>query len=260
MILTADYHTHTVFSHGKGDILENAQKAREMGLKEIGITDHGFAHPFFGLSQRKVDKMSEIIKKENEKGDLRVVLGIESNITGIDGSVDLKPKNYDKFNLFLAGMHKMILYKFGSVFSLSIPNLTRTYVFKKHVPNRVIKNNTKAFINVIKNNPIDAITHLNFCCFADSLEVAKVASDYGTYIELNSKKTHLTDEEIINILAKTDARFIINSDAHSPERVGEISLVSEMINRLDFPLDRIDNIDGKTPSFRFEKFKSEAGR
>ena len=260
MILTSDYHTHTVFSHGKGSIADNVIKAKEMGLKEIGITDHGFAHPAFGLTNKKVDKMAEIIANENAKGDVKVLLGIESNITGIDGSVDLKPKNYDKFDLFLAGMHKMILYKFGSIFSLSIPNLTRTYLLKKRVPKRVIENNTKAYINVIKNNPVDCITHLNFCCFSNPVEVAKVASDYGTYIELNSKKTHLTDEEIKEILVKTEVRFIIDSDAHSPERVGEISLVEDMIKRLNFPLDRIDNIDGKTPNFRFQKYKSEAGR
>ena len=85
--------------------------------------------------------------------------------------------------------------------------------------------------------------------------MAKVAADYGTYIELNSKKTHLSDEEIMDIVAKTSARFIINSDAHSAKRVGEISLVENQLSRLDFPMDRIDNIDGRLPNFRFTEFK-----
>ena len=42
MILTADYHTHTVFSHGKGQIIDNANVAKLKGLKEVGISDHGF--------------------------------------------------------------------------------------------------------------------------------------------------------------------------------------------------------------------------
>ena len=54
MILTADYHTHTVYSHGKGKIIENALVAKEKGLKQIGISDHGFAHPAFGLTKRKI--------------------------------------------------------------------------------------------------------------------------------------------------------------------------------------------------------------
>ena len=65
---------------------------------------------------------------------------------------------------------------------------------------------------------------------------------------------HLTDDEIYELL-KTDVNFVIDSDAHTPGRVGEISLVEDMIKRLDFPLDRIKNVDGRIPDFRFKKFK-----
>lgn len=257
MILSSDYHTHTVFSHGKGQIIDNAVIAKQKGLKEIGISDHGFAHPAFGLTERKVPKMRALCDEATNQTGVSVLLGVESNIIGTDGSVDLKEKLYDSFDIFLAGIHKFVLYKFGSIFSLAIPDLFHTYLKSKKIPQSVIKTNTKTFINVIKNNPVDMITHLNFCCFADALEVAKAAADYGTYIELNAKKVHLTDEQICDIVQKTSARFIISSDAHSKERVGEISLVEDMIKRLDFPTDRIDNIDGRLPKFRFKAFKEK---
>ncbi|MBR2375071.1 MAG: hypothetical protein IKA88_02150, partial [Clostridia bacterium] len=75
------------------------------------------------------------------------------------------------------------------------------------------------------------------------------------YIELNSKKTHLTDDELCEIVQKTEARFLINSDAHSASRVGEIQLVEEQLARVGFPIERIDNVDGRLPSFRFAEFK-----
>ena len=56
MILTGDYHTHTKFSHGKGTIYDNALMAKKIGLKEIGISDHGFSHPAFGLRKRYLKK------------------------------------------------------------------------------------------------------------------------------------------------------------------------------------------------------------
>ncbi len=255
MVLSSDYHTHTVFSHGKGKIIDNAISAKEGGLKEIAISDHGFSHPAFGVTAHKVPKMKALVKDATEKTGVNVLLGIESNVIGTDGTVDLKEKFYDDFDVFLAGIHKFVLYKFGSIFSLAIPDLFHTYLKSKSVPKSVIDTNTKTFINVIKHNPVDAITHLNFCCFADAVEVAKAAADYGTYIELNSKKVHLTDDELCDILAKTKAQFLISSDAHSPDRVGEISLVSDMIKRLNFPLDRIVNIDGKIPAMRFKAFK-----
>ncbi len=254
MILTADYHTHTKFSHGKGNVLQNAIEAKQKGLVELGITDHGFAHPAFGLRAGKLAKLKSDCELAKNQTGVNVLVGIESNVRSTDGTVDLKPKYYDDFDLFLAGIHKLIMYKLPSWFSLSIPNLFYSTLKAKNVPKSLIKSNTKAFVNVIKNNPVDVITHLNFCCFADVVEVAKVASDYGTYLELNAKKVHLSDEQLYAV-CKTGVNFVINSDAHSPERVGEISLVIDMLKRVDVPADRIMNIDGKLPNFRFKAYK-----
>jgi histidinol phosphatase-like PHP family hydrolase len=85
--------------------------------------------------------------------------------------------------------------------------------------------------------------------------VAKAAADYGTYLELNTKKTHFTDEELIEMVEKTSVRFVIDSDAHSAGRVGDTKLVEEQLKRINFPMDRIDNIEGRLPNFRFAEFK-----
>ena len=259
MNLNADYHTHTVFSHGKGDVIDNARAAAEKGLKELGIADHGFAHPAFGLRKRKLPELKKRIENAKKATGVNVLLGIESNIIGTDGTTDLKPELYDDFDIFLAGVHKFVKYKFGTAFSLFLPNLFNSAVRKRDVPKSLIRRNTQTYINVIKNNPVDVITHLNFCCFADAAEVAKAAADYGTYIELNSKKVHLSDDELYEVL-KTDVKFVINSDAHSPSRVGEISLVEKTLERTGFPTERIANIDGRLPEFRFAEFKGRAGR
>ena len=101
MILSSDYHTHTVYSHGKGQIIDNALVAKEKGLIEIGISDHGFSHPAFGLTKRKLPKMRLECQSATEQTGVKVLLGIESNIIGTDGTVDLKPKLYDNFDIFL---------------------------------------------------------------------------------------------------------------------------------------------------------------
>ena len=82
-----------------------------------------------------------------------------------------------------------------------------------------------------------------------------MCADYGTYIELNAKKDHLTIEQIESILSNTDAKFVIGSDAHSANRVGEISRVKKLLEKIKIPEDRIANINGKIPDFRFAKFK-----
>lgn len=259
MRLTADYHTHTVYSHGTGEIIDNARAAKDAGLIELGISDHGFAHPVYGLTRKVLPVMRrECAAAEKETG-VKTLLGIESNIIGLDGKTDLKSSLYDSFDIYLAGVHKFVTYTLGAAFKIGIPNF---FLSVKKAPKpsaRLIKENTATYINAVKNNPIDVITHLNYCCFADAAEVAKAAADYGTYIELNAKKTHLSDEELYAVL-ETGVNFVIGSDAHSPDRVGEISLVQKLLERVKVPPERIFNIDGRTPDFRFKRFKGEAGR
>ena len=254
-----DYHTHTVFSHGKGSIEDNAVSARNAGLKEIGITDHGFAHPAFGLRERKLPVMRSLCSAAQEKTGVKVLLGVESNIIGTDGKTDLKESLYDKFDLYLAGFHKFVLFRPRAFFRMFLPNMATAYLKKDKPSLSLIKENTRTFINVIKNNPVDVITHLNYFCFADGAEVAKACADYGTFLELNAKKEHLSDEELYKIL-KTDVRFIVDSDAHSPARVGEVSLAERIAERLGIDNSRIVNAGGKKPQFRFNAYKSEKGR
>ena len=257
MQLTADFHTHTTYSHGKGNVMQNAETAKEKGLKMVGITDHGFAHSVFGLSKRKIPNLIADCVEATKKTGVNVLVGIESNVTSLSGDVDLKPELYDKFDIFLAGIHKLIFFKFGNYFRFGIPNLLYTTFNSKNASCGLVKRTTKAMIEVIKKNPVDVITHLDFCSYLDPIEVAKAARDYGTYIEINAKKVHLSDEDLFNVY-NTGVRFVINSDAHSPDRVGEISLVEETLKRLSFPLDRIDNIDGRLPEFRFKAFKEKS--
>ena len=254
MLLTGDYHTHTPFSHGKNTVEENAQRAKELGLKQIGISDHGFSHVAFGIRRRQIKDYRAECKAAAEKFGIDVLVGIESNVLGLNGVADLRPSDYENFDMFLCGKHVFVWYDgFGNCMKYGAGN----YFARKEqkTSQKLIDNNTKAYLNVIKKNPIDAVTHLNYLCRANALEVAKCAADYGTYIELNSKKTHLTDDELCDIVAKTDARFIINSDAHSADRVGEIRLVEEQLDRVNFPKERIDNIDGRCPNFRFAEYK-----
>lgn len=255
MILTGDYHMHSPYSHGKSTIAENAERAVEIGLKEIAITDHGYTHVMFGLKRRETQAYIKECKDAQEKFGLRVLVGIEANILGENGKSDLTEKDYENFDVYLAGNHVAARYHgWKNFWGYGVGNfLPRNLGIKPSVA--LIERNTKAYINVIKNNPIDAITHLNFLCPSNALEVAKCAEDYGTYIELNSKKQHLTDDELCEIVQKTNVRFIVNSDAHHVRRVGDTALVEEQLARISFPMDRIDNVDGRTPSFRFATFK-----
>ena len=118
MILTADYHTHTKYSHGKGTVLDNAISAKNNGLKEIAISDHGFGHPVFGLNKGKISALKKDCLLATEQTGVKVLVGVESNILSIDGKTDLPKNLYENFDIYLAGLHKFVKYKFQDIFRL----------------------------------------------------------------------------------------------------------------------------------------------
>ena len=258
MKITLDLHTHTTYSHGKGSILENAISAKEKGVVGIAITDHGFSHPAFGMRRRKLDKMRNECKIAEEQTGVKVLLGIESNIRGKDGTIDAAPTDYANLDVILAGVHKFILYKsVGDFNRLLLKNMWHDK-FKTKASDKLIKYNTECYINAVKNNPIDVLTHVGYGCACDAVEVAKVCADYGTLFEISTKKNPLTDEEWRGVI-ETGVNFALDSDAHSVERIGDTTLFEDLLKRVDFPIDRIMNVDGKTPTLRFAEFKKQKG-
>ncbi len=256
MKLTVDYHTHTIYSHGKGTILDNALSAKDAGLKEIAITDHGYAHHAFGIKQKKLAEMKALSKEAEEKTGVKVLLGVEANVLGISGKTDMKQEDYEIMDVYLAGVHKFILYdRFSEWFKLYGANLFARTFKKDKPPKSLVKRDTQIYINTIKNNPIDILAHPGYCFYADMVEVAKACADYNTLFEIDARKVHLTDEEWLKV-SETGVKFIIDSDAHSPSSIGKTSVAEEMIKRTNFPLDKIVNINGKIPkNLRFSEFK-----
>ena len=253
MKLTADYHTHTKYSDGKSTALENALRAKEEGLETFAITEHGYSHWFRGIKRKETKQWLSELKDAEKQAGIPVLAGMECNIRGISGLTDFTPADYENFDVFLAGIHVVIRYDMTSDRQIGMGSWFRTIM--KIKPSRtLVKYTTRAYLNTIMKNPVDIVTHVNYLCFSDPVEVAKCCRDYGTYFEISAKKQHLTDEELDKV-NQTGVRFIINSDAHSPDRIGDCALAAEQVKRVGIPLERIDNIDGKLPTFRFAEFK-----
>jgi len=65
MAIIADYHTHTKFSrhgHGKSTIEENVRVAFEKGLRQVGISDHGFNQKMYGVRRKDIGKVKQEIE------------------------------------------------------------------------------------------------------------------------------------------------------------------------------------------------------
>lgn len=255
MKIYGDFHTHTKYSHGKGTVEDNVKVAQEKGLKAIAITDHGFRHIIYRLRHRKIGNLEKEIFNLKNKYNIEILTGVESNIIGLDGCIDLVPSEYEMFDVILAGFHKFVnAAKFSDWFKLFM----RSY-FDKEPSGSVLKRNTLAYTKAIQNNKIDVITHINYGLKVNCKEVAKAAFDYGTFIEINSKRITYTDEQFMEMY-DTGVNFIINSDAHSPKRVGDFDLALNLVERLNLSPERIVNSEGflNLNSERLPKFRSKS--
>lgn len=241
MILYGDYHTHTIYSrhnHGKGTVLQNATVAAEKGLKQIAITDHGFNHKFYGVRRKDIPQVREDILNAREITGVDILLGVESNLISLNGEVDLKEEDLENLDIILMGHHNII--KTPTLKD----KLNIVYAnFSPFKPSKArLSKNTAAFLKALDKYPIDIITHLNFGCPTDTIAVARLAKQKGTYIELNGKRINFTDEEVLT-MAEEGVKFIIDSDAHSPEMVGECNNAINLIYRLNIPSNLIVNLD-----------------
>lgn len=243
MKLYGDYHTHTIYSHGTGTIRDNVEAAFKKGLKEIAICDHGPGHYLYGVKKKNIPKMREEIDRLNDeyadKG-IRILLGVEANLTGFDGSIDMDEKLIKLTDILLLGYH------YG-VTPNSIKDGLGLYIMNpltKVLPigrKSALELNTMAFVKAINNYKIDFITHPGSKAKVDIKTLAREAGKVGTALEINSKHSQLSVDSI-KIAMEEDVEFVVNSDAHNPEDVGNVKEALKRAKKAGLPLSRIRNI------------------
>lgn len=232
--VTADYHTHTVHSHGKGTIRENVLAAREKGLKEIAISDHGPGHLEHGIKRHDIQNMRNIVDELNDEfEDIKVYLSVEANIVDNENGLDVMPEEFDKFDFVIAGYH------YGMDNAYCAENWRDFY--KGYNSRAVMMRNTEMALKAIYENNLKILTHPGDKANFDMRELAKACAETDTMMEISTQHATLSVAQI-KVCADYDVKFVISSDAHEPVRVGEYR--SGLIRALEAELDteRIVNI------------------
>ena len=235
MKILADYHTHTIYSHGKGTIEDNVKVAISKGIETLGISDHSYGHLTYGVKRDDIFKMKEIdILNEKYKNKIKILLGVESNILDDKGNIDYDDKIGDVLDYVMAGYH------FGSKPTnvKALINHANNYVFKTE---KAKEYNTLGIINAMKNNNIFVITHPGDKGDIYIEEVAKVAKETNTKLEINSSHRFLNANQLRQI-EHIGNTFIVGSDAHVPQNVGNFNLALNTIKEAKIDLSLIENI------------------
>ncbi|WP_246565647.1 PHP domain-containing protein [Tissierella carlieri] len=250
--LIGDYHTHTIYSsgfrkegkHAIGTIRDNAEAALAKGLSEIAITEHGPGHYLYGVRKKRIPLMRDEIDRLNEefmpKG-LKILLGIESNLVGLDGTLDVDEKLLKYIDFLIMGYH------YGAT-PKTLKDGIGLYVLNPiskifHIGKEKAKElNTRAYIKALGKYPINMISHPGSKAVVDIVELAREANKYGTALEISAKHSQLSVESI-KLLLDVDVIYMVNSDAHRPEDVGNVENGIRKAKEANLPLDRIKNIE-----------------
>ncbi len=239
--LIADYHTHTRYSHGKGTIEQNVMAARRRGLKRIAITDHGFNHIGIGMRLDDIDRMRREIDVLRKKyADIEILFGVEANLISVEGDIDIPQEYIGAFDIILMGFHKAVLpSSLKDGWRLFLKNALCS-PFPLCDAERLRHDNTMAMIRAMERYPIHTITHPGAKIDIDTRLLAKHAVKHKIFLEINSSHGFMT-EEYIRIAMEEGALFVINSDAHTPEDVGNMTKGIMIAHGAGVPPDRILN-------------------
>jgi UDP-N-acetylmuramate dehydrogenase len=234
-----DLHTHTIYSHGTGSVEDNVRAAIDKGLSYIAISDHGPGHLFYGVNRKDFENIRNDIEKLNIKyQNMEIRFSIEANTVYGGNGLDISPEEFGEFDFVIAGFH------YGLFGCGSIANWLYSHGIKIGVES-LKKRNTEMIINALRRNNIAILTHPGDKGPFDIAEIARVCAETDTLIEINCRHDHLTTEEIKIAMQVPDLKFIISSDAHTPDAVGCFEPGLERALKAGLDVSRIVNIREK---------------
>ena len=250
-MLWGDYHTHTTYSrhrHGKGTVADNVRAALSCGLKEIALTDHGLRHITYGMTTKNLPRfLAEVERARRDYPGIKIYAGLEANFLSPRGETDLDGAA-DMLDIRVCGFHKLVRpLRLGDAFSFFLANiLTKN-------SRKALARNTDAYLRALEKYEIDIISHPNHDCRIDLAAGGREAAARGTYLELNGRHRSMTGDDLL-MLADLGCRFVMDSDAHTPSRVGDVAAQLEAVKECGLPMEYIHNWD-RLPEFRSGRAK-----
>ena len=221
-----DLHCHTIASgHAYSTLKENIDEAKLKGLKYVGVSDHapnmpGSTHPFY---------FGNLGVIKEEINGVKVLKGIEANIMDFDGNIDIPSDVVGKLDYVIASFHPPCINP-GN-----------------------IHENTKAILNVMENEEVKIIGHLDDSRYpVDYDKVVVKAKETKTLLEINNSSLRPNSfrvgaienaKVLLNLCKKHDVKVILGSDAHIYYQVGSFENCTKILEEVNFPGNLVVNFN-----------------
>ena len=182
--------------------------------------------------------------------EIKLWMSCETNLAETANHLDVSPEEAKKFDFLIGGYHYGVMnchaaanwvltrrhFQEGGNNGLDMKT-SAAYEKQREV-------NTEMYINALRENDLRILTHPGDKGPVDIREIAKVCAETDTWMEINTWHMHLTTEEI-RIAMQEDVRFVLSSDAHTPNRVGSYLKGLERAFEAGLDPERIVNIRRK---------------
>ncbi len=230
-----DYHIHTsLCKHAEGEIEAYIESAMDKGITEICFTDHiPFADGFDSEHRMSPSDFNRYVEKiELLRGKYRhmtIMIGIEADY--IEGNEDYLRKFLSGYPFDLVIMAIHFIKKWTDkqwVFSYEYTEQTLEHQYRDYFD---------AMIKGIKTGLFDVVGHLDIIKRpgypvlntnrTDVVSVLDAVQAAGMCIELNTSglRKHVNSPypvlEIVQMGVEKGIPFVLSSDAHKPEQVGD---------------------------------------
>lgn len=230
-IYRTDYHIHTFYSDGKAWPEEYIERARDAGLSEIGFSDHltltveqqdwSMKLPLLG------EYIDRLLKLREDENGLSIRLGLE---------VDYFPDKEEEIYRYISGLP--LDYVIGSVHYMGD---TSVDLGPEYYENKDIDSLFEKYFALVaqaaSSGLFDFMAHLDLVRIfryypshnAEHLyrELAGLLKKSGVAFEINTNgmnkplRDFYPDRRYLHIFREEGVPVLVNSDAHSPARLGQ---------------------------------------
>jgi DNA polymerase (family 10) len=196
--IRGDLHVHTNYSHALDPLEAVVQKAIEMKLEYLAITDHSQSLAIAqGLKEDKLlEQIKEVRRLDDEYSEIRLLTGTECDIKS-DGSMDYKDEVLAQLDWVVASIHIGMQRDEETITNRIIEAIHNPYT-------RVIGHPTGRLIQ--KRNPYEVNLDRIF----------EAATEQNVFMEINCSPSRLDLRDVDARRAKeAGVKLSLGSDAHS---------------------------------------------
>jgi putative hydrolase len=213
MRIQADLHVHTFASgHAFSTVIEVAREASRRGLRAVGISDHGPA--LSGTPSLTYFGALRFLPRRLE--GVRLLRGVEANLVGSRGELDLPPELLTRLDYAIVGFHEGCGLKVGSP-----------------------AKNTRALVGAMRQPNVRVIAHPGNPAFPIELPaLVEAAVAHGVALEINNASFTLTRRgsfdtcsRLASLVAQAGGPISLGSDAHVATQVGDVTEAWEVAAR-----------------------------